>query len=74
MPLPKGSKKRRHLISQAHNTGVKWSVKPCIVRTKKVSKALRDKLVGRITKNPNVRESPIACDTLLITDAESGVK
>ena len=25
-------------------------------------------------KNPNLRESPIARDTLLITDAESGVK
>ena len=25
-------------------------------------------------ENSNVRESPIACDTLHITDAESGVK
>ena len=68
------STNRGHLIAQVHNTEVKWSIKPSIVRTKKVSKALRDKLVGRITKNTNVRESPIACDTLLITDAESGVK
>ena len=38
------------------------------------SKALRQKLVEWIMKNSNVRESPIACDTLLITEAESGVK
>ena len=41
---------------------------------KKVSKALRHKLVEWIMKNPDVRESPIARDTLIITDAESGVK
>ena len=41
---------------------------------KKVSKALRKKPVERIMKNSNVRESPTACDTLLITYAESGVK
>ena len=70
----KASTKRGHFISQVHNTEVKWSIKPCIVRTKKVSKALRQKLVEWIMKNSNVCESPIARDTLLITDEESGVK
>ena len=41
---------------------------------KKISKALRQKLVEWIMKNSNVRESTISRDTLLITDAESGVK
>ena len=70
----KASKKRVHLIAQVHNIEVKWYIKPCIFRTKKVSKALRNKLVERIIKKSNLRESPIARDTLLITDAESGVK
>ena len=68
------SKKRGHLIAQVHHIEVKWSIKPCIVRKKSVSKALRQKLVEWIMKNSNVRESPIARDTLLITDAEYGVK
>ena len=34
---------------------------------------MRHKLVEWIIKNSNVIESPIARDTLLITDAESGV-
>ena len=62
------------MIAQVHNTEVKWSIKPCIVRTKTVSKTLRQKLVEWIIKNSNVRESKISRDTLLITDAESGVK
>ena len=62
------------MIAQVHNTDLKWSIKPYIVRTKTFSKALRQKLVEWITKNSNVRESPIVRDTLLITDAESGVK
>ena len=41
---------------------------------KKIRKALRQKLVGWIMKNPNVHESPTSRDTLFITDAESGVK
>ena len=41
---------------------------------KKISKALKQKVVEWIMKNSNVRESPIAKDNLLITDAESGVK
>ena len=41
---------------------------------KNISKALRQKLVEWIMKNSNVCESPIAHDTLLITDAESRVK
>ena len=61
-------------IDQVHNIEVKWSIKPCIVLTKKVSKALRHKLVEWIMKNSNVRESPIYRDTLLITYAESGLK
>ena len=31
----RASTKRRHLITQFKNTSVKWSIKPCIVRTKK---------------------------------------
>ena len=34
----KASTKRGHLISQVKNTEAKCSIKPCIVRTKKVSK------------------------------------
>ena len=70
----KSSTKCGHLISQFQNTEMKWSIKPCIFRKKQVSKALRQKLVEWITKNSNVRESPIARDNLLITDAESRVK
>ena len=39
-----------------------------------VGKVLRQKLFEWIMKNSNVIDSPIAHDTLLITDAESGVK
>ena len=39
------STKRGHLIAQVKNTSVKWSIRPRIVRTKKISKALRQKLV-----------------------------
>ena len=70
----KASTKRGHLISQVHNTEVKWSIKLCIVQTKKVCKTLRQKLVEWIMKNSNVRQSPIAHDTSLINDTESGVK
>ena len=31
----KDSTKRGHLIYQVKNSSVKWSIKPCIVRTKK---------------------------------------
>ena len=72
--VKKASTKRGYLIAQVHNAAVKWSVKLCIVQTKKVSKALRQKLVEWIMKNSNVYESPIARDTLLITDAEYRVK
>ena len=41
---------------------------------KKGSKELKQKLVEWIMKKSNVRESPISCDTLLITDVEYGVK
>ena len=41
----KASIKRGHLIAQVHNAAVKWSIKPCIFRTKKVSKSLRHKWV-----------------------------
>ena len=34
----KSSKKRGHLISQVHNTEVKWSVKPCIALLKKLAR------------------------------------
>ena len=52
----------------------KWSIKPCIVRTKKTSKALRKETVEWIMKNSNVRQSPITRDTLLIADADTKVK
>ena len=65
------STKRGHLIAQVKNTSVKWSIKPCIVRTKKVRKALRKETVDWIMKDSNVRQSPITCDTLLIADADT---
>ena len=68
------STKRGHLIAQVKNIAVKWSIKPCIVRTKKLSKALRQELVDWIMKNSNVSHSPITLDTLLIADADSKVK
>ena len=34
----KASTKRGHLIAQVKNTSVKWSIKPRIVRTKKISR------------------------------------
>ena len=61
----KAHTKREHLISQVHNTEIKYSIKPCIVR-KTVSKTLRQKLVDWIMKISYVRESPIARDTLLL--------
>ena len=68
------STKRGHLIAQVKNTSVKWSIKPCIVRTKKISKELRKETVDWIMKNSNVRQSPITRDTLLIADAYTKVK
>ena len=70
----KASTKRGHLISQVKNTSVKWSIKPCIVRTKNISKALIKERVDWIMKNYNVRQSPITRDTLLIADADTKVK
>ena len=62
------------MISQVNNTAVKWSIKPCIVITKKVSKALRKEIVDWILKKSNVCQSPITRDTLLIVDADFKVK
>ena len=62
------------MIAQAKNISVKWSIKPCIVRTKKISKALRKETVEWIMKNSNVRQSPITRDTLLIADADTKEK
>ena len=70
----KASTKRGHFIDQVKNTSVKWSIKPCIVRTKKISKALRKETVDGIIKNSNVRQSLITRDTLLIADADTKVK
>ena len=70
----KASTKRGHLISQVKNTSVKWSIKPRIVRTKTISKALRNKTVDWIMKNSNMSQSPISHDTLLIADADTKVK
>ena len=53
---------------------MKWSIKPCIVKTKRVNKALRQEIVDWITKNSNVRQSPITRDTLLIADADTKAK
>ena len=47
----RASAKHGHLISQVKNTSVKWSIKPCIVRTKKISKALRQGIFDWIIKN-----------------------
>ena len=55
--------KRGHLIAQVKNTSVKWSIKPRIVRTKKISKALRKETVDWIMKHLNVRQSKITRDT-----------
>ena len=66
--------KRGHFIAQVKNTSVKWSIKPCIVRTKQISKALRKETVDWIMKNSNVCQSPITRDTLLIVDADTKVK
>ena len=65
------STKRGHLIAQVKNTSVKCSIKPRIVRTKKISKALRKETVDWIMKNSNVHQSPITRDTSLITDADT---
>ena len=70
----KASTKRGHLIAQVKNTAVKWSIKPCIVVSKKISKALRKETVDWIMKNTNVRQYPITCYTLLIVDADTKVK
>ena len=70
----KASTKRGHLITQVKNTSVQWSIKTCIVRTKKISKAFRKETVDWIMKNSNVRQSPITRDTLLIADADTKVK
>ena len=45
------STKRGHLIDQVKNTSVKWSIKPCIVQNKKISKALRKETFDWIMKN-----------------------
>ena len=62
------------MIAQIKNIAVKWYIKPCIVITKNIIKALRQEIVDWIIKNSNVRQSPITRDTLLITDADSKVK
>ena len=61
-------------MAQVKNTPVKWSIKPCIVRTKKTSKALRKDTVDWKMKNSNVYQYPISRDTLLIADADNKVK
>ena len=68
------STKCGHLIAQVKNTLMKWSIKPCIVRTRKVSKSLTQEIVDWIMKISNVRQSPMTCDTLLIAYADSKVK
>ena len=70
----KASTKRGHLITLVKNTSVKWSIKPCIVRTKKISKALIKEIIDWIMKFSNVRQPPITRDTLLIADADTKVK
>ena len=41
--------------------------------TKNIYQGIETEISGVDNENSNVCESPIACDTLLITDAESGV-
>ena len=53
---------------------MKGSIKPWIVGTKTISKALRQEIVDWRMKNSNVRQSPITRDTLLIADADTKVK
>ena len=62
------------MIAQVKNTSVKFSIKPWIVGTKTISKALRKETVDWIMKNSNVRQSPITRDTLLISGADTKVK
>ena len=66
--------KQEHLIAQVKNTSVKWSIKPRIVRTKKMGKSLRKEKFDWIMKNSNVCQSPITRDNLLIADADTKVK
>ena len=70
----KASTKSGHLITQVKNTSVKWSIKPCIFITKKISKVLRQEIVDWIMKNSNVCQSQITLGTLLIADADTKVK
>ena len=42
----KASKKRGHLIAQVHNTEVKWSIKTCIVRTKKSYQGIETEIIS----------------------------
>ena len=70
----KASTKLGHLIAQVKNKSVKWSIKPCIVRTKKISKALRKETVDLMMKDSNVHQSPITRDILLIAGADIKVK
>ena len=65
---------RGHLIDQVKNISVKWSIKPCIFRTKISSKTLRQEIVYWIMKHSNVLQYPITRDTLLIPDADTKVK
>ena len=62
------------MIAQVKNTSVKGSIKPWIVGTKTVNKALSKETVDWIMKNSNVHQSPITRDTLLIADADTKVK
>ena len=66
--------KRANLLTLSTDTTVKWSVKPRIVRQKKVDEALIQKVVDWVLRNSNVRESPIARDSLLIDEDGEGIK
>ena len=60
----RASTKRGHLIAQVKNTAVKWSIKPCIFRTKKIRSSVyrqrkrastkRGHLIARV-KNTSVK-------------------
>ena len=62
----KASTKRGHLIAQVRNTSLKWYIKPRIVKTKKISKALIKETVDWIMKNSFVR--PTFYFTICICD------
>jgi len=61
-------------MSVSTDKSVKWSVLPAVARKKKVNDDLMATVIGWILNNSNIRESPIARDTLQIDVDNSGIK